>query len=213
MRQVLFARSQRGATLIVALVILGIMTVLGVAVMQSSTLQERMAGNSRQKLIATNAAESALREAEEFLFANVTSRQNLIDLFIRQADVGSVSAEGLYTDRDLPQLIAAAARPLSIGDISDDDIWLAPAGDRAFRVYPELKGNNAHSPQVVIELMGQLTLSDSGEAGSPAVNLDDGADPDYNRRWVFRITAIGWSQNEDIYSVLRSTFITGRQFG
>lgn len=57
-------RSQRGATLVVGLVILLLLTLLGVQAMRSNTLQERMAGNTRDRNTAFQAAESALRVGE-----------------------------------------------------------------------------------------------------------------------------------------------------
>ncbi len=44
-----------------------VLTMLGLAAMQSSTLQERMAGNQRDRSIALQAAELALRDAERDL--------------------------------------------------------------------------------------------------------------------------------------------------
>jgi type IV pilus assembly protein PilX len=58
---------QRGAALIVAMVMLLVMTLLGVTAIRSTTLQERMAGNLRDSNLAFQAAERALREGEEFL--------------------------------------------------------------------------------------------------------------------------------------------------
>lgn len=55
---------QRGAALIVGLIFLVILTLLGVTAMQSSTLEERMAGNARDRNLAFQAAEAALRDAE-----------------------------------------------------------------------------------------------------------------------------------------------------
>lgn len=58
------ARRERGAVLIVALVVLLILTILGVAGMQSTVLEERMAGNMRDRNLAFQAAEAALRAGE-----------------------------------------------------------------------------------------------------------------------------------------------------
>ncbi len=58
---------QRGAVLVVSLVLLLVMTLLGVSSMNSTTMQERMAGNLRDNNLAFQAAESALRQGEEFL--------------------------------------------------------------------------------------------------------------------------------------------------
>ncbi len=58
---------ERGAALIVALVMLLIMTVLGVTAARNTNLQERMAGNLRDSNLAFQSAERALREGETFL--------------------------------------------------------------------------------------------------------------------------------------------------
>lgn len=61
------ASSQRGAVLIVSLIFLLLMTIIGVTTMQTTTLQERMAGNTRDMNIALQASETALRDAEAWL--------------------------------------------------------------------------------------------------------------------------------------------------
>ena len=55
---------QEGFVLIVGLVILGLLTMLALSGMRDSTLQEKMAGASRDSGLAFQAAESALRDAE-----------------------------------------------------------------------------------------------------------------------------------------------------
>lgn len=58
---------QRGSALIIALVFLLIMTVIGVAGMQGTTQQEKMAGNMRNRNLAFQAAEAALRAGERLV--------------------------------------------------------------------------------------------------------------------------------------------------
>ena len=58
---------QEGFVLIVGLVILGLLTMLALSGMRDSTMQEKMAGASRDSFIAFQAAEDALRRAEECL--------------------------------------------------------------------------------------------------------------------------------------------------
>lgn len=60
-------RNERGAALIVALIFLLVLTLLGVGAMRTTNMQERMAGNLRDSNLAFQAAESALREGEQFL--------------------------------------------------------------------------------------------------------------------------------------------------
>lgn len=62
--------TQRGVTLVVSLLFLLLLTILGVTSMSTGTLQEKMAGNTRDLDIATQAAESALRYAEEWFARN-----------------------------------------------------------------------------------------------------------------------------------------------
>jgi type IV pilus assembly protein PilX len=62
-----FHGHQRGATLVVAMLMLLVLTVLGLASMQVTRMEERMAGNSRDANLAFQGAEAGLREAEEGL--------------------------------------------------------------------------------------------------------------------------------------------------
>ena len=55
---------QEGFVLIVGLVILGLLTMLALSSMRDTTTQEKMAGASRDSGLAFQAAESALRDAE-----------------------------------------------------------------------------------------------------------------------------------------------------
>jgi type IV pilus assembly protein PilX len=64
---------ERGAALVIALLMLLVMTVLGIAAMQVTRLEERMAGNSRDINLAFQGAEAGLRDSEERL-RTLTSR-------------------------------------------------------------------------------------------------------------------------------------------
>lgn len=58
---------QAGAVLIVSLVVLLIVTMIGVSSMRGSVLEEKMAGNVRDRNVAFQGAESTMREAEDFI--------------------------------------------------------------------------------------------------------------------------------------------------
>jgi len=64
---------QQGAVLVVSLFLLLIMTLTVVASMKSSILEEKMAGNQRDRTIAFQAAESALRGAEFWMGEQTTA--------------------------------------------------------------------------------------------------------------------------------------------
>lgn len=63
-RKTFIPGTQRGAVLIVALVMLLVLTVLGTASIRDTTMEERMAGNFRDRTAALEAAETALRTGE-----------------------------------------------------------------------------------------------------------------------------------------------------
>jgi type IV pilus assembly protein PilX len=58
---------QRGISLIVILLLLLVMTLIGLAVLRTTLLQERMSANLRDRSLSFQAAEAALRDAEEFI--------------------------------------------------------------------------------------------------------------------------------------------------
>lgn len=60
-------RDQRGAALIVVLILLMVMTLLGLASLRGTLMEERMAANMYDRSLGFQAAEAAMREAESRL--------------------------------------------------------------------------------------------------------------------------------------------------
>lgn len=58
---------ESGAVLVISLIILLVITVLAIGSTRTSTLEEKMAGNTRDRNLAFQSTESAVREAEVFL--------------------------------------------------------------------------------------------------------------------------------------------------
>lgn len=98
--------NQSGATLVVVLLLLLVMTLLGIASMRGVLLEERMASNMLDRSYAFQAAEFALREGE----ARAAEAQTLLD--IRALTVAC--ADGLCP-RPNPALPAQNARWLAAG--------------------------------------------------------------------------------------------------
>lgn len=65
------ARQARGASLVVVLILLLVMTLLGLAVLRGTLLEERMSANLLDRSQNFQAAEAALREAEGMIAAGV----------------------------------------------------------------------------------------------------------------------------------------------
>jgi len=71
---------QRGAALIVGLVLLVVITLVGIGAMQSTTLQEKMAGNLRDSNLSFQASEAALRNCENILALEYQSQVARLNL-------------------------------------------------------------------------------------------------------------------------------------
>ena len=80
---------QKGSVLILSIIILVVLTMLGVSSMNSSSLQEKMTGNFRDREIAFQAAEMALAYAENYVSSDINT-----------ANLGN--ANGLYEQGDGP---------------------------------------------------------------------------------------------------------------
>ena len=75
---------QNGATLFTALIFLIMLSLLGVNAAQMSTLEERMSGNTRNRDLAFQAAEAALKHVEQ----NLNSGENIRTLNFTSSTAG-----------------------------------------------------------------------------------------------------------------------------
>jgi hypothetical protein len=80
-------QAQKGATLLVALVMLLVMTIIGISSMHNSTLEERMAGNVKEQYRAFQAAEMGMRAAEKAIDAGAGAAMTCNSTF---KDTGSL---------------------------------------------------------------------------------------------------------------------------
>lgn len=80
---------QHGAVLIVSLILLLVMTLIGVFAMRDTILQERMAGNARDRDMAFQAAEGALRDAARNISSEVAFTDPTSDSWEARIDQGS----------------------------------------------------------------------------------------------------------------------------
>ena len=71
-------KKQSGVALFISLVLLLVLTIIGVSAVQTTSLEERMARNSRDRLMAFQSAESALRDAEA-LIDTFTTTASFVD--------------------------------------------------------------------------------------------------------------------------------------
>lgn len=79
------SKRQRGAVLIMALLLVVVMTMLGVSAMQGAVLEERMAGNAHDHNMAFQSAESGLRDAAAWLLG-----------LVARPDANATASSGIY---------------------------------------------------------------------------------------------------------------------
>lgn len=196
-------RRQQGVILIVSLIMLLAMTLIGVALSTGSVLQERMASNTRQSSLARQNAESALREAEA----------RLESLFGSVGNVGPAIAGQFNTTGDELRVAVNSSgfdlEPLlNTFVVTDASSWTTtPAFSAAATAAAKISaaGRTQTPPRYMVEYIGLLPLN------QPALNIDVSVEVSEDVPQIphaFRITAIGYGQNERIYSVLQSVYST-----
>ena len=95
--------NQRGAALIVSLIILLVLTLLGVASMQSTGMESIMARNHRDQNTTFQSAESALRAGEAY-----------VETLANTTDFNDTGTNGVYTEGNAPDPLASASWGTSI---------------------------------------------------------------------------------------------------
>lgn len=180
---------QRGAALVVGLIMLLLLTLIGVAGMKDTLLQEKMAGNARDREIALQAAESALRAAEVRLGALTPP---------------AMGAAGLY------DVTLSTDTQRTADEVAFWSQWGWDAADSV--AYPRTLAGVAENnpPRYVIEKLDVSLSSRSGYPGgssSTAVTAEDDftivASADVSD---YRVTARGVGSTLDAVVILQSTF-------
>ncbi|MFD2231553.1 pilus assembly PilX family protein [Alkalimarinus sediminis] len=172
-------KRQKGIALFITLVMLLIMTLLALYSMQGTILEEKMSGNSRDRSMAFQAAEAALRSGEAYLAA-----QTIIPT---SSFTSTGNADGLWTQA------AAGASPRW-----EANIWSDNTKSKA--VSTSLSGL-ASNPRYIIEYITEVVeeedkvnLQNIGETtGSGSVN-------------IYRITAYGVGGSANARVLLQTTY-------
>jgi type IV pilus assembly protein PilX len=95
-------RAQRGMALITALLLLIVVTIMALSMFRSYGIQERIAGNTRDKQRAINAAESAQQYAEYWLTSTAAPSAAVCGVGMVPDSVGQVCSNGLANPASVP---------------------------------------------------------------------------------------------------------------
>ena len=170
-------KNQRGVALFISLVLLLVLTIIGVSAVQTTSLEERMARNTHDSVLAFEAAEVALRSGETFLRNNVNST----------AMFPAVGANGLWKAADYAQTERW----------EQANIW---TGTNSVAVAANTITGVAEQPRYVIEWVASVQRNDNPYLqGSSYSAL-------FDRIEIFRITARGVGGTTNARVLLQSTF-------
>lgn len=165
-------RTQKGVSLLVVLILLIVMSVLGVAVLRSSAMQERMSANLRDRNDAMQAAETGLLKAQRDVISGTFNAMWDGSQTFAQVRGSNTCAGNGYCDRSLA------------GDTEKDDV---PSGPVA---WTPVKSGDANGPRYgyVIEYLGKT----KGESAEVQGVCNTTSAPRYLcERPMFRVTSYG----------------------
>lgn len=113
-------RKQKGATLIVALIILLVLSISTASALQNITLQERMAANMLDNTLAFHAAEDALLGAETWLLDKDATRT--VNPFILKDSHARAASPEIYSVTDDPDQGLKHVLIDGVKDAVDNDV-------------------------------------------------------------------------------------------
>jgi type IV pilus assembly protein PilX len=174
---------ERGISLVIVLLFLVIMAGLGATAIRTATIEEKMSGNERDRQIAFEAAEAALRDGENDVLANLTTDSAFDDNCVG----GLCNPASTAT----PQWVAvdwSTALPRAYGTQTG-----IPAG------YPVT--DVARAPRYIVEFLsgGMPVLPGCSAIAATRASCDGGT--------PFRITAVGWGRRASTQVMLQSVFV------
>lgn len=160
-----YPHRQRGVALIIALVLLVVATLIGLAASRGTMLQERMSGNTYDRSLAFQRAESALRAAEAAISANwQIAVLNGVDCSPASAAQCTIVPADAFT--------GTSANWVTVGTTYDVNNTLS-----------------AGVPQYQIHLIGTGTADDAFGTSSNANSANYGSNSGPDNVEFFRVTA------------------------
>lgn len=188
--------SQRGVSLIVVMLLLAIIAILGMGAIQISMMSERGARNERDVQIAWQGAEAGLVDAEyDIRGPGTATRKNLFTKNDSSAfAIGSCGTTG--TSKGLCDPSTVTGKPLWLSvDLAAASPAAAIYGEFTAREFKA--GTNGlqpvKKPRYIIEV-----LPDRNAFGDASGRVD--------KKFVYRVTSMGFGPREDIQVVTQILF-------
>lgn len=185
-------QQQQGIVIIMALVILMILSILGISSMSSSTMQERMAANTRDRHVAFQSAEAALRNAEREIEAglNPPTSTTVANAFSDNCTDGLCNCY---------KATSSCLTNLAVSNYWNDatvNAWNISSRHRTYTIsFSEVFAN----PIYIIEFI--TYIKDAGGTLTPP----GPGDPE-----MYRVTSLGFGQSNNSRVMLQSTYKKNR---
>jgi type IV pilus assembly protein PilX len=188
-------RANRGASLLMVMLVLIVVSILGVGGAQIAMMGEKSARNDRDYQVAWQSAESALLEAEfDMRWPGVGTRQSTFakdakaEFLAGCGDSSSGNSKGLC-------LPSGAGKPIWVTtDFVASTSPTTEFGDFTSRAFDAGATGikPAKKPRYMIEI-----LDDPEAFGNLAIG---------SKKYVYRVTAMGFGPREDIQAVMQMVF-------
>jgi type IV pilus assembly protein PilX len=186
----MFRQTQAGASLIMVMMILVVVSLLGVGAAQIGLMSERSARNVRDQQVAWQAAEAGLIDAEVDMWATSSPRKTVFDGKSRSAFVDGCGTSGIsiglcnLVNTGKPAWLnvdftatGSSASATAFGTFSGNSFAAGGAGVQPAKV-----------PRYVIEWVPDT--------------IGDKSDPSF----VYRVTSMGFGPRDDIQAVLQMLY-------
>jgi type IV pilus assembly protein PilX len=174
--------AQRGVVLIVGLIMVLLMTIVGLAAIRGTGLQENMAGNMRDRNIAFQAAESALREGEAIVSPGTLTKDlptfNCAKGKGACLDLSAAPEKSVFYMTEAEWDEAAKVSVMDIKDLADKPSYLLEELEVDMGASAAVEGS-------AIDVAGMMTTGD--------------ATP-------YRITARGYGLSQDAEAIVQSAY-------
>jgi type IV pilus assembly protein PilX len=180
---------QQGASLIVVLIIIVLMTIIGLVGMNTAFIEEKMAGNSREQSVAFAAAEAALSDGEQ-------------DVMTSGRISGATGfAANCSADSDYVGLCS-----IETGVLPWDAVDWSATSSPAFVTYGAKTNDNkkplpgvANQPRYILEALPNTA------PGNSLASSSSGTVP--ANKYIYRLTAIGYGADPSTRATVQSVYL------
>lgn len=149
-------RNERGVALVVALVLLVVVTLVGLAAIRGVSLQEKMAGNTFDRAQAFQMAEAALDLAARTILPPAATPNNATYLGQNHIDCSAnACAENPELDASIP--VTAGA----VGTVQNGWI-MVPTSAAATAATTDVVSIYGNNPSYIVQYMGSCSVSSQG---------------------------------------------------